>query len=383
MTHVRSPRAGFGPFQLDEAQARLVRVREGDAVEMAPRAFQILCALVRRAGRLVTKDALLDEVWGHRHINESALKNIVSQLRRALGDDPKQPRFIATASRRGYRFIAAVTGRTARAQTPPSDPRVLVGYQASLARLQTAFAAASRGERKCLFVLGDAGAGKSALVESFLATVHARTAWAQCIEHHVGGEAYMPVLDALNALCRADRDGVVVETIRRVAPSWLARMPWFMDEKDRERPSPPNCGMLREFGELADCLSADHALLVVLEDLHWCDKGTVQLLDYLARRRGLGRLMILGTFRPAELVLEDHPLRGVRHELRVHGHADEVQLEPMSEVDIDEFARARLGVQVPASFTRALHEHTCGLPLHVAAVVDELVASVHAGPTKS
>ena len=87
-------------------------------MELPPRAFQVLCALVRKPGQLVTKDALLDAVWGHRHINESALKNIVSQLRQALGDDAQQARFIQTAARRGYRFIAPVIDDDLAAPAP-------------------------------------------------------------------------------------------------------------------------------------------------------------------------------------------------------------------------------------------------------------------------
>ena len=59
---------------------------------------------------LVTKNALLDAVWGHRFVTESVLKSAISEVRAALGDDPKQPRYIETVSRRGYRFIAAAVG---------------------------------------------------------------------------------------------------------------------------------------------------------------------------------------------------------------------------------------------------------------------------------
>src|SRR4029453_19356278 len=99
-------RARFGPFRLDEAEALLER--DGNVVDIPPRAFQVLCELARRPGQLVTKDPLLDAVWGHRHINESALKNIVSQLRQALGDDARESHFIETAPRRAYRFIASL-----------------------------------------------------------------------------------------------------------------------------------------------------------------------------------------------------------------------------------------------------------------------------------
>ena len=79
----------------------------GQPVALAPKPFAVLCALARTPQMLVTKNALLDAVWGHRFVTESVLKSAISEVRAALGDDPKQPRYIETVSRRGYRFIAA------------------------------------------------------------------------------------------------------------------------------------------------------------------------------------------------------------------------------------------------------------------------------------
>ena len=101
----------FGAFELDEANVRLLR--EGEPVALAPTPFAVLCALVRQPGSLLTKNALLDEVWGHRFVSESVLKTAISELRMALRDDPRQPRFIETVSRRGYRFIAATVAISA------------------------------------------------------------------------------------------------------------------------------------------------------------------------------------------------------------------------------------------------------------------------------
>ena len=100
--HVR-----FGAFELNEADARLSR--DGAALTLAPRPFGLLCALARRPGALLTKNALLDDVWGHQFVSESVLKTAISDLRTVLDDHPKQPRFIETVSRRGYRFIAVTT----------------------------------------------------------------------------------------------------------------------------------------------------------------------------------------------------------------------------------------------------------------------------------
>jgi DNA-binding winged helix-turn-helix (wHTH) protein len=66
----------------------------------------VLCALLRTPRTLVTKNALLDAVWGHRFVTDSVLKSAISGVRAALQDDPRQPRYIETVSRRGYRFLA-------------------------------------------------------------------------------------------------------------------------------------------------------------------------------------------------------------------------------------------------------------------------------------
>src|SRR5690349_19912962 len=96
-------RLRFDAFDLDEADARLRR--DGKPVSLPPKAFGVLCALARQPGVLVTKNALLDSVWGHQHVSEPVLKTTISQLRAALADDAASPRYIETASRLGYRFI--------------------------------------------------------------------------------------------------------------------------------------------------------------------------------------------------------------------------------------------------------------------------------------
>ena len=113
----------FDAFELDEPNASLLR--HGKAVTLAPRPFEVLCALARTPGSLVTKNALLDLVWGHRFVSESVLKTAISEVRAALDDDPRQPRYIETVSRRGYRFIAATTGTST--QRAPAIERNVAG----------------------------------------------------------------------------------------------------------------------------------------------------------------------------------------------------------------------------------------------------------------
>ena len=100
--HSSSLRVRFGEFELDEANALLLR--SGSAIALSKTPFGLLCALARHPGSLLTKHALLDEVWGHRFVSDSVLKGTISDIRTVLGDDPRSPRFIETVSRRGYRF---------------------------------------------------------------------------------------------------------------------------------------------------------------------------------------------------------------------------------------------------------------------------------------
>ncbi len=100
-----TPAIAFGAFLLDVQQSRLTR--DGTVVPLRPKAFDVLAALAMRANELVTKDELLDSVWGRRFITEGVIKSIVGELRSALGDDPKEPRWIETVPRRGYRFVGA------------------------------------------------------------------------------------------------------------------------------------------------------------------------------------------------------------------------------------------------------------------------------------
>lgn len=385
----------FGGFELDEANAQLKRHTQ--VLDVAPRAFSVLCELARRPGQLVTKDALLDAVWGHRHVSESVLKSAVMQLRAAFEDDAKTPRFIETASRRGYRFIAATQpglgfisssrtnggSATVAAGVPAVDPAHrttrMTGRRAALARLQAAWDRACAGQHQLCWLAGEAGVGKTTLVDHFAASLGpVAFAQGQCVAQHGTGEPYLPVLEALGSLCRDDP--ALAASLRSIAPTWLLQLPWLCSEAERqalrrELAGTSQARMLREFGELLDRCTQDKPLLLVTEDLHWSDQATVVLLDHVARRRGKARWMWLATFRAAEVIAEDHPMKALRHELRLHRLCEEILLDPFSEQELADYVAGRLrGADRSDAFVQALYRHTDGLPLFVANVVDELQA---------
>jgi len=376
----------FGSFELDEANARLTGT--GQVIALPPRAFSVLCSLARQPGQLLTKDQLLDEVWGHRFVSESVLKSTISQLRIALGDDPRKPRYIETASRRGYRFISPVfpvQKTVATAPLPVAAAAVetpgLTGRIDAIASLRLAWSAAESGRRQIVWLAGDAGVGKTTLLEVFLssmATGHAQACVAigQCIEEYGSGEPYLPVLEGLADLCRQQPS--VPQLLRATAPGWYLQMPWLCSESERVALQQGLAGagqdrMLREFGHFLEVFTQKQPLLLVTEDLHWSDHATLRLIDYIARRRGSARLMWIATFRLTEIVATEHPMKSLRNELLLHHLCREILLDPFSEQELADYLRNRFpGIPFAESLVRALHRHTDGLPLFVVNVVDDL-----------
>lgn len=389
MSILNPVRISFDEFDLDEANACLLR--NGKAVALAPTPFNLLCALARQPGALLTKDALLDTVWGHQFVSESVLKTAISDLRTALGDNPREPRFIETVSRRGYRFIAvpaaarsgpplAATATTTAVEVAagPRPSASFIGRADASARLQQGWDQACSGERAVVWIAGEPGIGKTTLIEHFVASLGGvACARGQCVEHYGTGEPYLPVLEALAELCRSDR--TLSALLRTVAPTWLLQLPWLStaEERDALRRELAGVGpdrMLREMAELLDRYTEQRPLLLVTEDLHWSDRATIQLIDYVARRRGHARLMWLSSFRLAEVIALDHPLNPLRHELRLQRLCQEVVLDPFSETEVaDCIAQRSASLARDEAFVRALHERTDGVPLFVSSVITEVM----------
>ncbi len=217
------------------------------------------------------------------------------------------------------------------------------------------------------------------MVDHFVAHLHdVSIGRGQCVEQYGDGEPYLPILDAIGELCRADR--TASELLRTVAPFWLLQLPWLTTAEERETLRRELAGarpdrMLRELGEFFDRYTEQRPLVLVTEDLHWSDHATIQLMDYIARRRGHARLMWIATFRLAEVVAHDHPLKAVRNELRLHGLCDEIVLDPFSEEEVAAYIAQRApSLAATESDVRALHERTDGLPLFVAQLVADLAA---------
>jgi DNA-binding winged helix-turn-helix (wHTH) protein/tetratricopeptide (TPR) repeat protein len=368
---------------------------------LKPKAFAVLHYLVEHAGQLVTKEALLAACWPETAVGDGVLKVCIAELRKALGESAQTPQCITTVHRRGYRFVAPVTRADPSEVAPPGAsayqtdfpspsypvatpplPGLLIERDAVLQALHTALQQACHGERQIVFVTGEAGIGKTVVVEAFVAQeASAGLLWVgrgQCVEQYGTGEPYLPVLEALGQLCRAPEGARVIALLRQQAPTWLVQMPWLLTPADRERLQYELQGatrerMLRELAEVLDTLTAETPLILVLEDLHWSDYATLDLLALLARRRTPARLLVLGTYRAVEVIVHDHPLRRVAQDLQRQGYARESPLTLLSEVAVVAYLAARFPEhRFPAALAAWLHQHTEGLPLFLITVVQAL-----------
>jgi len=233
----------FGPFRLTRSPLRLWRGR--GEVRLQPRQLAVLHYFVEHVETVVSREELLREVWSGTVVTPAALQVCVSAVRQALGDEVEAPRYIETVGREGYRFIEKVVSsqypvvssqqeerQKAKAAFLSPAPNTqylvpnLVGREAELAQLHNLLFNALNGERQLIFLTGEAGIGKTMLVDTFVrgigswelgvdplspqlrnpkAQTRDPSLWigrGQCLEHYGEGEAYLPVLEAVGQLCR-------------------------------------------------------------------------------------------------------------------------------------------------------------------------------------
>lgn len=372
----------FGEFRLDVASEMLAR--DGEPVPLTPKAYRLLRHFLAHPDVLLSKDDLLDAVWPDVAVGDAVLKVCVGELRRALGDATTMPRYIATVHRRGYRFVASVQSVTddeAEVLVPEvASRRVpgIVGRGTALAHLDEALGAARDGRRQIVFVTGEAGIGKTTLVDAFLDGLDPAIARVrgQCIEQYGAGEAYLPWLDALGRLCRDPHHGdAALAALTGSAPSWVGSIPGVERRAAAGTIAPSRTRMLLELAESLEALTATVPIVLVLEDLHWSDPSSLDVLALLAHRPEPARLLVIATYRPVDLVVRSHPLRGLKLDLELRGKARELALEFLTERDVADYLGLRLAtVRVPDGLDALVHQRTDGNPLFVSHVVDFLLA---------
>jgi len=368
----------FESFCLDTANQCLMR--DGAQIDLAPKPFAVLRYLVENPGRLITHDELLDAVWPETYVQPQVLRTYVLELRKVLGDDAGRPRFIQTVPKRGFRFLAAVTERVADAPAVEGKATVntdiaaeILGRDLELELLWSELTHLAEGERRVVFISGESGIGKTALVDAFCRRLNALhgigVACGQCVQGLSVTDAYYPVTEALSQLCAGPDGEAACRVLARMAPAWLAhgrRGDFEASFPEQDRPLGELCAALEE-------LSAEKPVILVFEDLQWADDCTLHLISALARRRARARLMVVATI--GHRRENNHDLAmNLKQDLAMRRLCTEMTLAPLKRAAVNKLISRQLGQEaLPAGLAGFVYERSEGNPLFVVAVVENLI----------
>jgi DNA-binding winged helix-turn-helix (wHTH) protein/tetratricopeptide (TPR) repeat protein len=303
----------FGAFEFD---APTLELRcSGEPLEVRRKVLELLRALIENRHRPISRDELLQQVWSDAVVGESALSTTLAELRRALDDTGKRQRIIRTVRGRGYRFVALTheysdaQGGVAATAPRPGD---FVGRERLLESLGAALESADWGRGQIVLLAGEPGIGKTRTVQEFAAIARARGArvvggW--CYEGE-GASAFWPWVQVLRALVASLSESVVAELLGAAQAEVFALLPEL-----RGGVPPPadsrRAGLeesrFRQFDAVTRLLGHGGEglpLVVVLDDLHWADRPSLRLLEFLAHAISEMHLLVVGTYRPTELEAE-------------------------------------------------------------------------------
>jgi DNA-binding winged helix-turn-helix (wHTH) protein/tetratricopeptide (TPR) repeat protein len=367
----------FGPFRLDVHERRLSR--GNTPLPLRAKVFDTLCVLVEHAGKLVATEELMNAVWADTAVEIGNLAHNIAVIRKALGERDGGPKYIETLSGKGYRFIAQVIAHRDQCPAPRANSirAELVGRERELDLIHELLNEVATGRRQTLCINGEAGIGKTLLLNTLVELASARgfrCGRGQCLEGLGEGEPYMPVLDALSQLSSGPDAERAASVLRRVAPTWVAHLPWLSDgETDHSKQTlgATKERMLREIAEALETLSAGRPVLLAIEDLHWSDASTTQFLNMMALRTMPARILVAGTYRPHDGENRGASIHSMTHELKLRGVCREIPLRPLDGQAVRRLVELRLpGATLTDEAVAITRQRTEGIPLFVEAVVD-------------
>ena len=269
--------------------------------------------------------------------------------------------------------------RSSAAPQLSAASRTSVGRQHELDRLHAAFEAASASPGLMVSIAGDAGMGKTTLVEDFLADLDTRGApvWigrGRCSERLGKSEAFVPILDCLDDLSRGPMGAEASEAMARTAPTWLSQLAPEREAVSgtaKQRASLDR--MRRELVRFLEELSSTRPVVLFLDDVHWVDASTCDLIAFLGDRITQMRVLVIVTARPVEL-LGEHPFPPVQFTLERRDACRTMGLDFLTPEDIHSY----LGRQFPSNsfpptFAGVVHERTEGNPLFMRDMIGFLI----------
>ena len=301
----------FGEFTL---RAELAQLQRGDVVlDLRPKVLDVLLYLVRNRGRVMSRRELLDELWGEVVVTDHVLDTAIHEVRSALGDSGTRQLYVKTVSRKGYRFVAAVEELPEAAAREPESPArsdvvrqheargFFVGRDAELARLHDALDDAFAGRGSVVLLAGEPGVGKTRTAEEFCARASHRDArvlagW--CYEGE-GAPPYWPWVQVLRDAIRGAEAGSQEEDPEGLMGELATILPELDEESSgpRRRPEEARFRLFDSITRFLVRFAANSPVVMVLDDLHWADRASLRLLEFIAHEVRGSRLLVVGAFR--------------------------------------------------------------------------------------
>jgi tetratricopeptide (TPR) repeat protein len=273
--------------------------------------------------------------------------------------------------------------RSAIAVVPEREPDTLVGREAELGKLEELLEKAREGSGKIVLITGEPGIGKTALVARFVRSLrrgHPETLIGRgaCVEQYGTSEAYLPFLEALAGLLQGPSRDRVTTVLRRYAPTWCLQFPAFastsgIEYLQREAIGATKERMLRELGDALSALAANWPVVLLLEDLHWADPFSVDLLRHLGQRASGQRFLLIGTARAEDMERSQHPLLNCQRELAAHNTCVEIALGELDQNHIGRYLDVRFAPNsFSPEFAELIYRKTEGHPLFTAGALQFL-----------
>ena len=360
----------FGAFEVDE---QLYELRHGGApVRVDRKVFDLLCYLIQHRDRVVDKQELLDRVWAGDTVVEAVIPTTVARLRRALGQASAASEPIQTVHGRGYRFSGAITESVKSNKPQPRasldtdmhravrDP--FVGREELMTRLTATLEAALGGSLRGRLLVGEPGIGKTRVCTELASIARKRGArvwtgrcppvdqpialwpWLQIARHGTSPRE----VDALRSLSSAQRDA-----LGALMPDLVGgRVPATLVGHARLALHDAVASWLR-------ASAAQGPLMIVLDDLHWADAPSLELLEHVLVELGDAPLLIVGTYRDAELE-KGHPHATLLDRIDRAACWKRIAVSSLAAEHIAQYLRDLTGEAVPDSLAARIHERTGG-----------------------
>jgi DNA-binding CsgD family transcriptional regulator/tetratricopeptide (TPR) repeat protein len=226
-----------------------------------------------------------------------------------------------------------------------------IGRAEELGRLVELLDRADQGRRAVALVAGDAGVGKTRLLAELADRAErrgARVLFGGCMESGDVGLPYVPFVDAFRDLGARPEDVELIDELAGTVPNLGRLLPTLGNERVPARPSNDEFEQVELFSGVLSLLmrlSEPAPLVLVIEDLHWADRSTRDLLDFLVRTLRSGHLTLIVTYRSDELHRR-HPLRPLLSELVRNTEIERIELRPFNRTELAEHLEALTGERV-------------------------------------